>query len=448
VNDSAKTPVASRLRQGDRLIPNRGNMSMEISNFNFNNDENQQSDPMVMDVQLEDTYRSQLAKSLFGPEMKGPVESEKILSLKTKPVAPRPDYHNHLRVVYSQNLSKKVKPTRVINQKEEKTLDAPGLVDDYYLNLIDWSAANLCAVALSSQLYLWDATTGIPEILFDLEDYQVTGVAWSPSASQYLAVGTEHNLVNVWDVTRGVQIRKLEGHSGRVGSVSWNGHILSSGSFDTSIINWDVRIPNPNVSTFSHHQGEVCGLKWSRDGTQLASGGNDNILNIWELDAGRPVFTMEDHQAAVKAIAWCPWQSHLLASGGGTADRTIKFWNTQTGILLDSVNTESQVCSLLWSTQKKEVISSHGFSKNQVTVWKYPTMSKVVEFTGHTSRVLHLAQSPDASMIMSASADETLKFWRLNDASSDLSVKKTVNSSLSAAGSHSRSIRSSMNQIR
>jgi hypothetical protein len=26
-------------------------------------------------------------------------------------------------------------------------------------------------------------------------------------------------------------------------------------------------------------------------------------------------------QAAVKAIAWCPWQRNLLASGGGTADR-------------------------------------------------------------------------------------------------------------------------------
>ncbi len=35
-----------------------------------------------------------------------------------------------------------------------------------------------------------------------------------------------------------------------------------------------------------------------------------------------------DHQAAVKAIAWNPNQYGLLATGGGTADRCIRFWNT------------------------------------------------------------------------------------------------------------------------
>lgn len=38
----------------------------------------------------------------------------------------------------------------------------------------------------------------------------------------------------------------------------------------------------------------------------------------------RPRETLRQHQAAVKALAWCPSQRHLLASGGGTADRTIK----------------------------------------------------------------------------------------------------------------------------
>jgi len=39
-------------------------------------------------------------------------------------------------------------------------------------------------------------------------------------------------------------------------------------------------------------------------------------------------------------------------------------------------------------------------------------MAKVAELTGHTSRVLHLAQSPDGTTMVSAAADETLRFWR------------------------------------
>ena len=52
---------------------------------------------------------------------------------------------------------------------------------------------------------------------------------------------------------------------------------------------------------------------------------------------------MTAHTAAVKALAWCPFQANLLASGGGTADRSIRFWNTHTGALLNSIDTGSQV---------------------------------------------------------------------------------------------------------
>ena len=47
--------------------------------------------------------------------------------------------------------------------------------------------------------------------------------------------------------------------------------------------------------------------------------------------------------------------------------------------------------------------------------WKYPSMVKVAELTGHTARVLHMAQSPDGKTVVSAAADETLRFWRILD---------------------------------
>ena len=37
-----------------------------------------------------------------------------------------------------------------------------------------------------------------------------------------------------------------------------------------------------------------------------------------------------DHKAAVKAIGWCPSNPSVLASGGGTADRHIRFFSTNT----------------------------------------------------------------------------------------------------------------------
>ncbi len=90
---------------------------------------------------------------------------------------------------------------------------------------------------------------------------------------------------------------------------------------------------------------QVCGLKWSPDNQYLASGGNDNRLLVWSQNVAShegPVLAYDDHLAAVKAIAWSPHQHGLLASGGGTADRCIRFRNTLSGQAPRSVETESQ----------------------------------------------------------------------------------------------------------
>ncbi len=47
----------------------------------------------------------------------------------------------------------------------------------------------------------------------------------------------------------------------------------------------------------------------------------------------------------LQAIAWSPHQHGLLASGGGTADRCIRFWNTATNTALSCIDTgESASC--------------------------------------------------------------------------------------------------------
>jgi cell division cycle 20-like protein 1 (cofactor of APC complex) len=115
------------------------------------------------------------------------------------------------------------------------------------------------------------------------------------------------------------------------------------GSRDRVILHRDVREPVDFNTRLVGHKQEVCGLKWSYDGTQLASGGNDNKLLLWDSRNSAPLARFADHVAAVKAIAWSPHQRGLLASGGGTADRCIRFWNTLTNTPISKLDTGSQV---------------------------------------------------------------------------------------------------------
>ncbi|KAI0396169.1 WD40-repeat-containing domain protein [Xylariaceae sp. FL0594] len=304
------------------------------------------------------------------------------------------------------------KQPRVVDKVPVKVLDAPELADDFYLNLVDWGSSNKLGVALGPTVYVWDATTAKPALLCQLNDDIVTSVSWIQKGT-HLAIGTGKGLVQIWDVEKTRRLRTMTGHTARVGALAWNSHILTSGSRDRMIYHRDVRAPEQWEHRLAGHKQEVCGLKWNGEGTQLASGGNDNKLIVWEKTRETPLWRLTEHRAAVKAIAWSPHQRNLLASGGGTVDRRILFHDTAQGTLLQDVDTGSQVCNIAWSKNSNELVSTHGYSQNQIVVWKYPSMRQVVNLTGHTYRVLYLAMSPDGRTIVTGAGDETLRFWNL-----------------------------------
>jgi cell division cycle protein 20 (cofactor of APC complex) len=233
---------------------------------------------------------------------------------------------------------------------------------------------------------------------------------------QHLAVGKSNGAIEVWDTVSGEGVRRMSGHEDRVYSLGWNPQLLlASGDALGRVRINDLRMRDPLRTEMQMHQQTVCGLRWNNDGTAFASGGNDNRVMIFDLAQQRVTQQLTEHCAAVKALAWCPWQKDLLATGGGTADRHIRFWNAGTGAMLNSIDTQSQVSSLLWSPDAscKELISGHGFSKNQLSVWKYPSMVKVAELTGHEDRILHMALSPDGQRVASVAADESLRLWKV-----------------------------------
>lgn len=91
---------------------------------------------------------------------------------------------------------------RRIPKTPSRILDAPDLVDDYYLNLVSWGGNNTLAVALGQSVYLWEAASGNIRHLLMLknDDDFVTSVSWATAQGNknYIAVGTNHNEVQLW----------------------------------------------------------------------------------------------------------------------------------------------------------------------------------------------------------------------------------------------------------
>ena len=178
------------------------------------------------------------------------------------------------------------------------------------------------------------------------------------------------------------------------------------------------------LARISCHSQQVCGIAWSLDCEFLATGGNDNQLFLFEskkilrrpAEAHRadsrnssvhvrsgssgssnatligqgeiiPIIPgQEKHvfalNAAVKAIAFAPWQPTLLAAGGGSNDRCIHFFHTLSGASLATIDCHAQVTSLVWSEKRKEIAATFGFAQPEhpyrVAVFTWPSCRMVV----------------------------------------------------------------------
>lgn len=397
----------------DRLVPLRGTCC-SLGQMKMEPDENWEP---------KNEYQEVLSHNVLGKES---LSNVKVLSYKHKPQCQQP-LQNDLQVLYSSNRDtvSKHKPNRVIPQNAFRVLDAPGLVDDFYAHPLDWSSRSVIAVALASQVFLFDAASGQTHPLCSVASGTITSLRWTGEGS-HISVGTSLGELQVWDGAARRQLRSLRGHTGRIGAVAWHEHVLSSGAGDAEIHHHDVRVRDALVGRLQGaHADLVCGLDYSSEGV-LASGGNDNAVCIWDSAMQRtPLHTLVEHRAAVKALRWCPWQRNMLATGGGTADKQICIWNASSGRLAKSADCGSQVTDVLWSLQEKELVTAHGYPSNVLSVWKYPSLTKSADLEGHTGRILGLAQSPDGAVVASASADEALRFWRIFTPLSDEKKSRT-----------------------
>nr|AAQ72359.1 B-type cell cycle switch protein ccs52B [Medicago truncatula] len=424
ISNLSSTPSPSKSSKcSDRFIPCRS--SSRLHTFGLIDNQSPVKEGS------NEAYNRLLKSELFGPDFASPSSSpagcgvgsplvspsKNMLMFKTESCGPSSPFS--LPSIFGRNDgfcnegSTPPKPPRKVPKTPHKVLDAPSLQDDFYLNLVDWSSQNTLAVGLGTCVYLWSASNSKVTKLCDLGPYDgVCSVQWTKEGS-FISIGTNGGQVQIWDGTKCKKVRTMGGHQTRTGVLAWNSRILASGSRDRNILQHDMRVPSDFIGKLVGHKSEVCGLKWSCDDRELASGGNDNQLLVWNQHSQQPTLRLTEHTAAVKAIAWSPHQSNLLVSGGGTPDRCIRFWNTTNGHQLNSVDTGSQVCNLAWSKNVNELVSTHGYSQNQIMVWKYPSLAKVATLTGHSMRVLYLAMSPDGQTIVTGAGDETLRFWNV-----------------------------------
>jgi WD40 repeat protein len=246
----------------------------------------------------------------------------------------------------------------------------------------------------------------------------IAAVRFSPDGSA-LAVGG-YQQVRVIDTTSGKPIAELTGHADAVRSIAFspNGKMLAAAGGqpqrEGEIKIWDLE-SHRLVNTLKGHKDCIYSVAWSPDGKLIASASYDKMVKLWDAATGKELHNLQDHIDAVFAVAFSPDGTRLASA---SQDRTVKIWSVATGKRLYTLSDASDGLTSLAYSPSGDKLAAAGYDKT-IYIWQ------LGDDDGHLlhsliadeASQLSLAWSRDGKMIITASADGSIRF---RDANLDL----------------------------
>ena len=190
------------------------------------------------------------------------------------------------------------------------------------------------------------------------------------------------------------------------------------------------------LSTLTDHGDWVSDLAINSTGEMLISASFDRTIQFWDIQSGESLNILSEHSSPVCAIALSRDQGWLVS---GSWDRTIKIWDLETQSLLETLVDDSGVAgsvrSLAVSPNGRFIAS--GWFDRTIAIWDVritPKRRKVsVSACGsqlaHGGRVDAIAFDPTGQLLASASADGTVKLWSVDGNTGELELLKTLSDS-------------------
>jgi WD40 repeat protein len=205
------------------------------------------------------------------------------------------------------------------------------------------------------------------------------------------------------------EVRAFTGHVNTVESVavSPNGRLAVSGGQDDTIRVWDVEAGR-QVLLLTGHTNTVHAVAFSPDGRFVLSGSEDLTARLWDLREGRQVGQLEGHTGAVRGVAFSADGRRALT---GSTDTTLRVWDLTTRTEIARIEElSSAVLSVALSADGHRALSAG--EGGEVHYWDLDAR-RHWPLVGHRDYVRSVAFSPDGQWALSGSDDQTVRLWDL-----------------------------------
>ena len=125
-----------------------------------------------------------------------------------------------------------------------------------------------------------------------------------------------------------------------------DGSQLASGSNDETVRLWDPRGEKPSPRLKRAYLCSHVSRPMRRMVSRLASGSEDKTVRLWDPRGEKPSQCLAGHGHIVKCLTYAPDGEQLVSSG--KVDKTVRLWDTRTGACLKIWHAPAAVTELLW----------------------------------------------------------------------------------------------------
>ncbi len=252
-------------------------------------------------------------------------------------------------------------------------------------------------------------------------------VTFSPDG-RLLATGSNDpaGFIQIWNVATGQRVKVIKGHEDAVLSIvfSKDGTRLLSSSYDKTARLWDAT-SGKELRNFAGHTWWVNSAAFSTDESRVVTAGQDGTAIVWEVasDKRSPAFT--GHRGPVNSAVFSPDGKQVVTAG---YDRRLLAWNPTEVKPFDFKNVAEvavappttfrafeghvdAVRAVSFSPDGSLLLSTS--QDNTVRVWDFAAGTALKTFRGHGGRVQAAAFLADGRRILSAAHDNTVREWSI-----------------------------------
>lgn len=200
-------------------------------------------------------------------------------------------------------------------------------------------------------------------------------------------------------------------------ALSEDGKKLATGGTDRLVNVWDLSggldKAKPEAA-IENHADWVFGVAFSADGKHLFTASRDKTAKVWDLGAKESQFTFPDHQNTVYGIAV---KADGKAGYSVGEDNQLRMWSStgeKGGKQLRNVGAHGKAALKLTRVPGKPLLVSCG-ADGAVKVWNADTLAAVRTLSGMTDHVYAVAVSPDGNLVAAGAFNGEVRVWKLAD---------------------------------